>query len=213
MPAASTEHEIGEIGPETRDHLFGDAQRGTPSHLRKGVAMTRGSGIIAGMNRVAQIQGMDRATWERHANPWSFWTRLPILPLLTLALWSRVWIGWWALVPICLLLIWTWVNPRAFGVPESTRSWASRAVMGERVWLNAAEVPIPTHHARAARLLSALGLLGIIPWIWGVFALDPWAAGLGVVLVLVIKLWFLDRMVWLYTDMAKTHATYADWLR
>ncbi|MEM1299530.1 MAG: DUF6653 family protein [Pseudomonadota bacterium] len=27
------------------------------------------------------------------------------------------------------------------------------------------------------------------------------------------KMWFLDRMVWLYDDMAKTHPEYAAWLR
>ena len=69
---------------------------------------------------------MDDATWARHASPWSVWTRIPILPLLALAIYSRVWLGWWALVPTVLLLVWTVVNPRAFPPPARLDSWASR---------------------------------------------------------------------------------------
>jgi len=36
--------------------------------------------------------GMDDATWKRHANPWSGWSRITILPLLCLAIMSRVWV-------------------------------------------------------------------------------------------------------------------------
>ena len=45
------------------------------------------------MQRIADAFGMDDATWARHANPWSAWTRIPILPLLCLAIWGRAWIG------------------------------------------------------------------------------------------------------------------------
>lgn len=57
---------------------------------------------------------MEDATWKRHANPCSVWTRFMILPLFVLAIWSRAWIGWWCCVPIGLLLVWTFLNPRVF---------------------------------------------------------------------------------------------------
>lgn len=40
------------------------------------------------------LMGMDDQSWLSHANPLSVWTRiLTPLPLLILAVWSRVWIG------------------------------------------------------------------------------------------------------------------------
>ena len=63
---------------------------------------------------IERLMMMDGASWARHASPWSFWTRVPVLALLALAIWSRVWVGWWCVVPIGLVGVWTLVNPRAF---------------------------------------------------------------------------------------------------
>lgn len=165
------------------------------------------------MKLVVRAMAMDEATWERHANRWSVWTRVPILPLIALAIWSRVWIGWWCLLPIALLIGWTFVNPRAFPPPASTRSWASRAVLGERIWLARAEVPIPAHHALWLGLLAGVPAIGIPPLIWGLWALEPWATLLGLIVIICPKMWFLDRCVWLFDDMARRHPAYAAWLR
>jgi len=43
---------------------------------------------------------MDDATWRRHANPWSVWTRATVLPLVIVAVWSRVWLGPWSLAAV-----------------------------------------------------------------------------------------------------------------
>jgi hypothetical protein len=168
---------------------------------------------MAVMGRLAASFAMTDPVWERHQNPLSGLTRLPILPLMILSVYARTWIGWWCLVPLALLLLWTWVNPRVFGPPAHTHHWLSRAVMGERVWLNAAAVPIPVHHGRAAARLSVLSGLGLIPLAWGLWVLDPWAVVTGCVVVLLAKLWFLDRMTWLYAEMAAQHPPYAAWLR
>jgi hypothetical protein len=63
-------------------------------------------------------------TWMRHANPWSVWTRYAAFPLLVLAIWSRVWLGWGALVAVAIIIAWLIWNPRAFPPPASTRNWA-----------------------------------------------------------------------------------------
>lgn len=107
-----------------------------------------------------KVMGMDDATWARHANPWSGWTRMSILPLFALAVWSRVWLGWWALGPVALVLIWTWANPRIFPAPRSLDNWMSQGVLGERIWLARKERPIPTHHARATQALTIASALG-----------------------------------------------------
>lgn len=161
---------------------------------------------------MAQAFGMDERTWARHANPWSVWTRNTALPLLVLAIWSRAWLGWWSIAPVAIAVLWTWLNPRLFPVPPSTDNWASKAVLGERVWLRRGEVPLPPHHRRAPHLLSALAALGLPFLAWGLYHLQIWPTLFGTLLVFAGKLWFLDRMVWIYEDMKDQHPDYRRWL-
>lgn len=155
---------------------------------------------------------MDEATWARHANPWSVWTRFTVLPLLILAIWSRVWLGWWCLIPVTIVIGWMWLNPRIFPKPNSTNNWASKAVLGERVWLNRDNVPVPKHHQGVPNILSVVSTSGVIFLIWGLVALNVWPTLLGVALVYLGKLWFIDRMVWLYEDMKDVQPEYRSWL-
>lgn len=150
-----------------------------------------------------RLMGMSDRAWRRHANPWSGLTRIAIAPLLTLAIWSRAWIGWWALVPIALVLAWIWANPRAFPEPARWDHWMTRAVLGERIWLARADRPIPRHHAVAARVLTLLSGLGAGLWVYGLAVFHPWATIGGLVAAVGFKLWFLDRMVWLHDDTAR----------
>jgi hypothetical protein len=160
-----------------------------------------------------KLMVMDEASWQRHANPLSVYTRYTALPMLAAAVWSRVWLGWWSLLPIALAILWVWLNPRLFPIPAGTRSWASRSVLGERVWLNRKAVPIPPEHARAAMLLSiGNGLVSLVV-IYGLVVLDLIATLGGILLVIIVKSWFLDRMVWLFEVMAARHPPYAAWLR
>ena len=146
---------------------------------------------------------MDAAAWARHANPWSGWTRVPALPLLALAIWSRAWLGWWALVPVAALLAWLWVNPRLFHPPRDETAWMTRGVLGERLWLARDETPVPAHHRRAPNILSAIGAAGVLLAIGGLATRAGWAVIAGVAVAMLAKLWFIDRMVWLHRDMTK----------
>lgn len=134
---------------------------------------------------------MDEETWKRPANPWSGWTRVPILPLLVFVLWSRVWIGWGMLVPLAGLAGWTWLNPRIFSPPETADNWMSKGVLGERVWLHRDQVPLPDHHRGIPSLLAAVSAAGLLPIGWGLYALSGWPAVLGTVVAMVGKMWFL----------------------
>ena len=100
---------------------------------------------------------MDDATWARHANPWSLYTRVPILPLMVFAIWSRIWIGWWCLFPLAALLVWTFINPRAFPRPGTIDTWAAKVTFGERLWLAAPRKPDP----KAPCLVGACALVGL----------------------------------------------------
>ncbi len=158
-----------------------------------------------------RLFGMDDETWMRHANPASGWTRVATGPVLFLALWSFHWIGPWALVPLALLAVWLRVNPGLFQVPERRDAWMSRGVFGERVWLNRKAVPIPHHHAFMAHMTSAVSMAGFVISVIGLVTVDFSAAALGWVIMMLGKLWFIDRMVWLYEDMRSTNADYASW--
>ncbi|MGB7441071.1 MAG: DUF6653 family protein [Coleofasciculaceae cyanobacterium] len=162
--------------------------------------------------QIANTFSMTDTVWERHANLWSVWTRFIILPFIVLAVWSRVWIGWWAIAPFLMLLLWTWINPRIFPKPSSTNNWASKAVLGERVWLNREQIPIPVHHEIMAKTLSLVSGVGLPFLVWGLLNLTIWPTLLGVVLVYAGKMWFLDRMVWLYEDMKGSAPEYQGWL-
>ena len=141
---------------------------------------------------------MSDETWEKHANPWSVWTRFTALPVLVASIWSRAWIGPWAWGLTVLAIFWVWINPRMFSKPVSTDNWASKAVLGERVWINRKQIAAPKHHRLVPNLLSGVSGLGLLFLIWGLWGLEIWPTALGAILIYAGKVWFLDRMVWLY---------------
>lgn len=147
-----------------------------------------------------RMMGMDDATWARHSNPLSGWSRVSILPLLTLAIWSRVWLGWHALWFVALVLLWTWANPRLFGPPKSDAAWMTQGICGERIWLARSSRPIPHHHERTARILNIAAGLSVLVLGLGLWRLDFGLTVAGLVAAMGAKLWFLDRMVWLKTE-------------
>lgn len=161
--------------------------------------------------RIARWFRLDDAGWARHVNPWSVWTRVVTGPLLILAVWSHAWFGWWALAPVALLIVWTWINPRAFARPTSTASWASRATFGERLWLDRDRVAVPRRHRVLPHVLNAVAGTGGLLAIGGALTAAAWPALFGTTLMLLGKLWFCDRMVWLWEDMKDTDPRYGDW--
>ncbi|MGC9517152.1 MAG: DUF6653 family protein [Methanomicrobiales archaeon] len=161
--------------------------------------------------KMSLIFKLDEENWMKHANPWSVWSRNTVLPALVIAFWSRIWLGWWAVLPIILAVIWTYLNPRIFSKPESTDNWASKAVLGERIWSNRDKISIPNHHKKAPRILTNTAGIGALFVIVGVYILDIWPLLVGFSLVYCCKLWFLDRMVWLFEDM-KDLEEYGKWL-
>ncbi|WP_425093099.1 DUF6653 family protein [Tropicimonas sp. S265A] len=167
-----------------------------------------------GLFRSAErLMGMTDASWARHANPWSGYSRFIVLPLLVMAIWARIWLGWYALVPVVLCLAWAWINPRAFPPPATTAAWATQGVLGERAFLNRKQVPIPKHHETWAYWLTALSAAGLPPLVWGLWVFDPSWTLLGLVLTMGGKIWFVDRMAWLWADMKAADPTYEAWER
>jgi hypothetical protein len=52
-----------------------------------------------------------------------------------------------------------------------------------------------------------------VPLAWGLYSLDPWATAFGALGASALKLWFVDRMTWLYEDMKDASPEYAAWLK
>ena len=130
---------------------------------------------------------MKEQTWERHSNPWSVWTRVLTNPLVYLPAWNRSWrqavsVGAWFLL-----------NPRLFPPPQDNSSWATRSVLGEQIWTRKLRADVPM----SISILSGLFFL--------VALYSAYARRLGRLvsfggLALVLKLWFLKRMVAYYDE-------------
>ncbi len=162
--------------------------------------------------RFAQAFGMNEKTRRRHTNPWSVLTRASAIPLLGLAFWSRVWLDWWSLAPILGVFAWLWLNPRIFPEPKSTNNWASKVVLGEWVRMNRDTVPIPKHHILLPNIITAIGFIGVALFVYGLVVLHLWITVLGGVVMIISKLWYADRVVWLYEDMKDATPEYRSWL-
>ena len=150
-----------------------------------------------------RLMAMDEAAWARHANPWSVYSRFTCLPLIVVAIWSRVWIGGWAVVPLIGALGWTFLNPRLFSAPLDKTTWAAKAVMGERLFLARKARPVPSRHVTMALWLTGVSGAGAIVLIYGLVVLNVWATVTALAVTMCGKLWFCDRMVWLFEDMER----------
>lgn len=151
--------------------------------------------------KIAKSFGLGGDSWMKHANPWSVWTRFATLPFFIAAVWSRVWIGWYSLIPITLLVIWIKINPTLFKKPTHFNHWGSKAVLGEKYWSERKENPVPLHHNTPVLILTILQTIGGIGLIIGLWQLNLSLTIIGAVTTYMAKMWFLDRMVWVYEDM------------
>lgn len=154
------------------------------------------------LNRAAKrLMAMNDEVWARHANPLSGWSRVTILPLFVIAVWSRVWIEWWALVPVGVVLLWTWLNPRLFPSPASIDNWMSKGVLGERLWLSRGMDSELSHHVPVIRTLTIATSAGAVLLLCGLAGLNVPLTTTGLAITMLTKLWILDRMVWIYSEV------------
>ena len=127
------------------------------------------------------------------------------------AIWSKEWINIWCLIPISLLILWTIINPKFFSKPKSTNNWSSKSVLGEKIWANRNEIPVPNRHKNMVTILTVIQFIGVITLTIGLYRLNLWQTVAGIICVYFGKIWFLDRMVWIFEDM-KEHQEYKNLL-
>lgn len=104
---------------------------------------------------MARIAGVRRAIFARHCHPWSAWTRWAGTPLTLVPVWTR------RRSHAVLLAAWLAINPFVFGKPRHHRAWATRAMLGEELWISrrprdaAMVVSVATSVAAAVGVVAA----------------------------------------------------------
>jgi len=169
------------------------------------------------LNKILKLasasMSMSEEVWFRHANPWSGWTRFATYPFVILAFWSRAWLGIWFLIPVAVVFIWVWLNPRIFSKPKSTNNWMSKGVFGEKIFTERkkTETQVPSHHVTVANITTTISIIGVAILVYGLVVLEIWPTVAGAAIGILGKTWYVDRMVWLYDDM-KHIPEYNKWL-
>jgi len=135
--------------------------------------------------------------WQRHANPWSGWTRSLTQPLMCVPLWTRSWKQGAALA------VWLAVNPILFPPPKHDHAWMTRAIHGEHMWVTdlkrqvrAGTVPV-RDWALWLDVGQALLLNASFYYAWRHRLLPMAVLNVG---ALVCNLWYLDKMAALYDE-------------
>lgn len=124
-------------------------------------------------------------TWERHANPWSGWTRVLSMPALAVRLYFH---NLWVLGAV---LIWLIINPMVFPKPKTVDNWMSKGVLGEKLYFQDGrklKKDLPT----LLNIINVPVFMAFLYFSWQQAVIPMILAGL---LTMVVKFWFIDRMV------------------
>jgi hypothetical protein len=123
-------------------------------------------------------------TWERHANPWSGWTRVLAMPVLAAGLYLHI---LWLLI---LVVIWLIINPKIFPKPNRVDNWMSKGVIGEQQYYRDGKKfkgDLPT----LLNILNIPVFFSFLYFSWQQAFAEMILSGL---LTVTIKFWFIDRM-------------------
>jgi hypothetical protein len=88
-----------------------------------------------------------------------------------------------------------------FPAYNNDNAWMTRGVLGERLFLNRRKVAIPGNHMVAAHVLTGFAGFFLMIAIIGFVTQHFWLALGGWLLSITFKMWFVDRMAWLYETM------------
>jgi hypothetical protein len=103
-------------------------------------------------DRSSLIKPLLRKVFRHHSNPWSAWTRLLSVPLVFVPIWNRSWREG------AIVVVWLIVNPIMFRKPRNDNAWATRAMLGEEMWITKR----PLDRAMALNIgATAFGLGGV----------------------------------------------------
>ncbi|MFI9406920.1 DUF6653 family protein [Nocardia sp. NPDC052316] len=124
--------------------------------------------------------GIRRAVFARHSNPWSAWSRWATAPLLLVPVWKRSW------PHAAAVGAWFAVNPLIFPAPADQRAWATKAILGEELWL-------ADHPMDAALAVNTAATGAGVAAVLGAWRRRPVAAAaaIGALMLLLLGYWEL----------------------
>lgn len=126
-----------------------------------------------------------RTVFARHSNPWSAWSRWATTPLLLVPVWNRSW------SQAAAVGVWFAVNPVLFPEPAGRPAWATKAILGEELWL--ADHPGDAALAVDAAATGA-GLVGLL----GAWHRRPVPAAVGTGVAMLLSLGYWELMARYY---------------
>lgn len=131
---------------------------------------------------------LSEETWERHANPWSGWTRVLSMPALAVGLYLH---SFWVLGAV---IAWLIINPMLFPKPKNFDNWMSKGVLGEKLYFEDGKKlrkDLPT----LLNVINAPVFAAFMYFSWQQELVPTILSGM---LAMTIKFWFVDRMVLLH---------------
>jgi hypothetical protein len=131
---------------------------------------------------------LSEKSWEKHSNKWSGWSRVLAMPLIGSSLYLH---NWFILL---LSIAWIIINPFIFSKPQKIDNWMSKGVIGEKIYYSEKRyfrLDLPT----ALNLINIPLFTAFIYFAWKGQLTNTILSGL---LVMIVKFWFIDRMVSVY---------------
>lgn len=131
--------------------------------------------------------GLDEVLWSRHSNPASVWWFVATYPALILSIYRRSRrLGGGVLLSLAANLL--LVSP-----PETDDAWATRVVLGERVWLERG-----LRSSTGDLLFTAASGLVNLYAVRAALRRRPVGTAIGTAVSMALMLLFFDRMARLY---------------
>jgi len=143
--------------------------------------------MVADSSRLDEVK---RACWQRHANPWSGWTRVLAYPLLMLGIYRR---DGRLLAGTTLFVL---LNPVLFPAVDSDEAWMSRVVLGERLWLSEGD------KASLVNLLNVANVPVSLYAVYSAYRRRPLRTAVATAGSMLLKFLFVNEMVKFYDSHA-----------
>ncbi|MEZ5924885.1 MAG: DUF6653 family protein [Hyphomicrobiaceae bacterium] len=80
------------------------------------------------------MSSLEDRRWAGRSHPWCVYTRLAAALALIVAITTHRSLGVQALIPIGVCLFFIIINPFIFPAPKDKTRWATRSVLGQRLW-------------------------------------------------------------------------------
>ncbi|SFT89529.1 hypothetical protein SAMN05444141_104207 [Pseudovibrio denitrificans] len=182
---------------------------------------------MAGDPKLSQMQPQKIGGWDprhvRHLNtqsaaltrlnkPKSLLVRALVLPALLAPLWYQPTLGWfWAVALSVAAVAWVWIIPPFGKKNVGAQTWAQKAILGERMWLNRMFVPIPAPYHQKALALLVVGLIAVGLAIWAAATNNLPLMLTGGIIAYLAKFTSLFVMVKIFEHMKNAHPLYKSW--